>query len=177
MSAHGHYAAPHPRYSPHTGPPPNHTQGHYNSLYGQQQYGAPFDDITRRVKVDAPDFSGQIEPKVFIDWLNSMDRYFNWYDMNDKRRVRFDQLKLTGPAQMYWISVERGLERLGRPPITTWGEMKEKLREQYLPTTYKDQLLDELNTLHQGTLSVADYKAKLHELLTRCDIVEAPSVV
>lgn len=65
-------------------------------------------------------------------------------------------------------------DRLGHNPISTWDEMQHKLREEYLPT--RDQLRDELANLRQGIMTVAEYKAKLHELLMRCDLVEDSSV-
>lgn len=85
-----------------------------------------------------------------MDWLRSMDQYFDWYDMNDARRIRFAKMKLTGQAQLYWDSVELGIERLSRPPIYTWVEMKEKLREADFPLNYNNWFLDELNTLPSG---------------------------
>ncbi|KAK8963669.1 hypothetical protein KSP40_PGU019518 [Platanthera guangdongensis] len=40
-----------------------------------------------------------------------MDHYFEWYDMSDERCVRFVKMKLIGQAKVFWISVERALER------------------------------------------------------------------
>ncbi|GKV20404.1 hypothetical protein SLEP1_g30535 [Rubroshorea leprosula] len=45
-------------------------------------------DITKKSKIEVPDFGGKVNPIVFSDWINSMEEYFNWYDMGDLRRVR-----------------------------------------------------------------------------------------
>lgn len=53
-------------------------------------------------------------------------------------------MKLVGEAKIYWINVERQIERVAHEAIMYWNELKEKLREKYLPITYKDHLMDEL---------------------------------
>ncbi|KAK8951463.1 hypothetical protein KSP39_PZI004161 [Platanthera zijinensis] len=131
-------------------------------------------DITRRIRLDAPTFDGRLEPKAFSDWLLDMDHYFDWYDMSDERCVRFAKMKLVGQAKVYWISVERALERDGYYSITRWDEMKHRLSEKYLPASYRDQLFEQLQNLRQGTLTVAEYMARFDELVVRSDISEEP---
>ncbi|CAB4269000.1 unnamed protein product [Prunus armeniaca] len=77
----------------------------------------------RSVKVDAPNFDGELNPKALLDWLATMDRYFEWHDMPEARRVRFAKIKLMGQA--------------GEEPIIHWGEMKERLKQKYLPLSYQ----------------------------------------
>ncbi|GKV24561.1 hypothetical protein SLEP1_g34159 [Rubroshorea leprosula] len=36
-------------------------------------------DITKKIKIEVPDFEGKVDPIVFSDWINSMEEYFNWY--------------------------------------------------------------------------------------------------
>ncbi|KAK8951705.1 hypothetical protein KSP39_PZI004648 [Platanthera zijinensis] len=132
------------------------------------------DDLIRRLRIDAPSFDGHLDPKAFSDWILDMDHFFDWYEMTDERRVRFARMKLVGQAKMFWISVERSLEREGYYPITRWNEMKQRLRDKYLPASYRDQLLDQLYALRQGSLSVADYMTRFDELVVRSDILEEP---
>ena len=44
-------------------------------------------DITKKVRVEAPEFAGKIDPQAFSDWLTAMDDYFDWDDMTDDRKV------------------------------------------------------------------------------------------
>ena len=68
-----------------------------------------------------------------------MDHYFDWYTMSEDRRIRFAKMKLIGHAKLYW----NNQERLRRNPITTWQEMKDALKEKYLPESYQQRLLDQ----------------------------------
>ncbi|KAK8923695.1 hypothetical protein KSP39_PZI019139 [Platanthera zijinensis] len=159
------------------GPPParhDYFQDDYPEEYPDPRRGGHYLDITRRIRLDAPSFDGRLDPKAFSDWLLDMDHYFEWYDMSDERCVRFAKMKLVGQAKVFWISVERALERDGCYPITRWDEMKERLKEKYLPASYRGQLFEQLQNLRQGTLTVAEYMARFDELIVRSDVSEEP---
>lgn len=53
-------------------------------------------------------------------------------------------MRLTGPAMIYWASVEG--ERYMNV-IDTWRDMKAMLKEDYLPVTFRCHFLDRLHTL------------------------------
>ncbi|KAI5347625.1 hypothetical protein L3X38_000512 [Prunus dulcis] len=126
----------------------------------------------RSVKVDAPNFDAELNPKALLDWLATMDRYFEWHDMSEAWRVRFAKIKLVGQAGLFWTNVETQLERAGEEPIIHWGKMKERLKQKYLPLSYQQSLLDEWQTLRQDNMRVAEYIAKFEEFMLRCDIRE-----
>lgn len=51
--------------------------------------------------IEASDFDGRLDPKVFLDWVSNMDRYFEWHNMLEVRRVRFAKWKLVGQALIF----------------------------------------------------------------------------
>ena len=99
-----------------------------------------------------------------------MDLYFEWYDMSDKRRVRFAKIKLVGQAKLYWTNYERLMTRGNRAPVISWDEMKEILKEKYVPITYCQRMLDQWKWLTQGSRPVGEYISKFDEFLSRCDL-------
>ena len=62
----------------------------------------PQRDITKKVKVSAPEFDDRMDPTAFSNWLVAIEEYFDWYEMIDSERVRFAKMKLTNSAKMYW---------------------------------------------------------------------------
>jgi hypothetical protein len=44
------------------------------------------DDITRRIRVDVPEFHGKLDPHAFQDWLTSLEDYFEWLNLSHDRR-------------------------------------------------------------------------------------------
>lgn len=45
--------------------------------------------------------------------------------------------------------------------IETWGDMKTRLKEKYLPSKFRNRLLNKLHTLRQGSMSVQNYMTHL----------------
>ena len=60
------------------------------------------DRVLRNVRVDAPSFDGTIDPIKFLDWLSKIEDYFEWYGLEDDRRVGLAKMKLLGQARTYW---------------------------------------------------------------------------
>ena len=85
-------------------------------------------------------------------------------------------MKLVGKAIEWWSGVERRAARAGDEPITHWEEMKEILKEKYVPLAYKECLLDQWQSLRQGNMTAAEYIDKFEEFMVRCNINEDPSV-
>ena len=68
------------------------------------------------------------------------------------------------------------MEHLGQEPITLGAEMKLRLKEKYLPPSYKNLLLDQLLNLKQASSSVTDNLTRFKDLRVRCEIKEEPCV-
>lgn len=130
------------------------------------------DELTKRMKVDVPDFFGKIEPNAFEDWLTSIEDYFDWFDVSADRKVRYVRMKLKGHARAWWGSVEEQLRCTRRPAVSNWEEIKERLKEKYLPIDYEQMMFEEMLQLSQGSLSVDKFTERFHELTVRSKIVE-----
>ena len=44
--------------------------------------------------MDALEFDGRLESTVFLDWLDKMDEYFEWYNIFDAQRIGIVRIKL-----------------------------------------------------------------------------------
>jgi hypothetical protein len=53
-----------------------------------------------------------------------MDRFFEWHNLSDNKKVRFAKMMLIGKSKTYWRDVKDCLEMRGKPPITDWIKMK-----------------------------------------------------
>ena len=97
----------------------------------------PDDQVIKNVRIDAPTFDGSLDPKVYNDWEGDMEQYFNWYEMSEGRKFKFAKTRLVRQARLYWNNVELLIGRRGDQPIDTWRAMKVRLREKYVPMSYK----------------------------------------
>ena len=69
------------------------------------------------------------------------------------------------------------MTRGNRTLVINWDEMKEILREKYVPTTYRQRMLDQWQRLTQGSRPVIEYISKFDEFLSRCDLQEDEQVI
>ena len=129
----------------------------------------------KSIKVDAPSFDGRLDPRVYIDWQLTMDRYFCWHDMFESRKIRFAVMKLTRQARQYWKNLERMMRYRREDPVETWEGMKEKFMLKYVLPSFSQQLLDKWNRWTQGNKLATDYIAKFDEYLNQNGAIELES--
>ena len=58
------------------------------------------DDVTKKVRLEVAEFYGKLNPIAFLDWIMSMEDYFDWYAMPENRKVRFVKAKLKGATHL-----------------------------------------------------------------------------
>ena len=51
---------------------------------------------TRRPKVDVPLYEGNLNMEELMDWISSLDKYFEFEEVEDKRKVKFAATRLKG---------------------------------------------------------------------------------
>ena len=103
-----------------------------------------------QVRVDIPMFKGGDDPKEFLNWESHLDSYFGWFDYSEDRKLKFAELKLDGSAKTYWKSILKICAYRYEARITTWAEMKNRLRTKYVPVNYKSQLIDTWQRIEQN---------------------------
>ena len=109
-----------------------------------------------------------------MDWEAGLDEYFEWYQLPEGCRLQFAQMKLTGQARIYWRNTQATMERRHESAITSWAEMKSRLRDKFVPACYRPMIIDEWQHLCQGEGTVAEYIARFDDLMIRCNLDEKP---
>jgi hypothetical protein len=49
-----------------------------------------------RIKMEVSEYAGNLKPEELIDWLNAMDKFFEWQPMPKENKVKFACTKLKG---------------------------------------------------------------------------------
>ena len=119
------------------------------------------EQFLKSIKLDVPTFHGRLDPQLFLDWLQSIDKYFTWYVA----------LKLTSQASQYRTNVENMWATRLQRPIDTWELMKEEPKGKYVPPSFYVHLLDKRHQFTQDNKSAKEYVAKFDEFLIRCSIL------
>ena len=125
-----------------------------------------------QVRIDIPMFKGSDDPKEFLNWESHLDSYFGWFDYSEERKLKFAELKLDGSAKTYWKSILKICAYRYEDRITTWAEMKGRLRTKYVLVNYKSQLIDTWQRIEQKQRSVREYINEFQELMIACELDE-----
>ncbi|KAL9438185.1 hypothetical protein AB3S75_023951 [Citrus x aurantiifolia] len=137
-------------------------------IHSRRNSYQPFD-----FKVEIPEFEGRMQPEEFVDWLNTVERIFEYRDVPEDRKVKLIAIKLKKYASLWWENLKRQREREGRRKIVTWEKMKKELKRKFLPDNYRQDIYLKFHNFRQKELSVEDYTAEFDNLMMKCDLVEA----
>ena len=117
-------------------------------------------------KVDLPEFEGQLDPDVFLDWLQNV---FDYKDIPEGKKIKLVALKLRKSASIWWSNVVTKRQRKAKSKIKTWEQMKSKHKAKFLPPHYLQDNFLKLHHLKQGSKSVEEYTRDFEQLLLKCD--------
>ena len=73
--------------------------------------------IGKRPKFKVPTFSGKLNLEELIDWINELEDYFEYEEIEDLDRVKFVKAKLKGHAKVWWQEVQLDRNNRGKEKI------------------------------------------------------------
>ncbi|KAF8392551.1 hypothetical protein HHK36_022896 [Tetracentron sinense] len=127
-----------------------------------------------KFKVQISNFHGEMEVEDFLDWLDSLESYFDWKEVPEEIKVKLVDAKLRGPVSIWWKHYQNDREvRGGKGKIRRWDKMKEKLKAQFLPRDYEQSLYQKVQNLRQRDKTVKEYTQEFHKLLLRNSLAES----
>ena len=56
-------------------------------------------------RLEFPTYDGILVPEHLIDWINDLDKYFEYDEVEEDKRVRLAMMRLKGHAYLWWDSV------------------------------------------------------------------------
>ncbi|GMI71038.1 hypothetical protein HRI_000773100 [Hibiscus trionum] len=80
-------------------------------------------------KITVPPFQGRYDPDAYCDWENRVDLLFEYYQCPEEDQVPLLTLEFTEYASIWWSQLVRNRRLNGEAKITSWGELKEVMRE------------------------------------------------
>ncbi|KAL3510453.1 hypothetical protein ACH5RR_029854 [Cinchona calisaya] len=81
-------------------------------------------------------FEGKHDVDEFIDWLNTIEIFFELKDVPDNQNVKIAAIKLKKHASIWWEHLKKQRVRDGKGKIVSWDKMKKALKKKFLPENY-----------------------------------------
>ena len=94
--------------------------------------------------VEVPMYEGNINIEELMDWINALNKYFNFEEIEDKKKVRYATTRLKGHAAIWWDELQIHRERRAKSKIHSWDKMLSKIRSQFMPKDYQLNLIRQL---------------------------------
>ena len=104
-----------------------------------------------------PNFQMKCDPKAYLEWEMKVDQIFACHEYSEEKKIRLSTLGFDDKALTWWKLEENARERIRKPEIATWKEMKEFMKKTFLPPSYEKDAYDWLQNLTQGSKSLEEY--------------------
>ena len=121
-----------------------------------------------KLKIDLPQFDGQLGIEEFLDWLKKFENYFEYAEITEEQRVKLVTYKLYGGASALWDQIQSNRVRIGKRPVQTWPRMRALLKNRYLPINYEQFL-----NCKQGNRSIHQYTNDFYRLQSQTNLGES----
>ena len=84
-------------------------------------------DQNLNIKVDIPHFTGEEQLKEVLDWLNEVERVFEFLNLPKNKKVKLMAIKLKGYASSWWKQVQMTRIQSGKENIQSWTKMLQQI--------------------------------------------------
>ena len=78
---------------------------------------------SNKPRVEVPMYDGNLNVEELMDWINALNKYFHFEEIDDKKKVRYATTRLKGHATIWWDELQIHRERRGKPKIKSWDKM------------------------------------------------------
>jgi hypothetical protein len=85
-----------------------------------------------------------LDVEELLDWVSAMDKYFDYEDVDEEKRVRHVFTKLKGHTSLWWDELQAERRSKGKQKINNWDRMVAKLKEIFMPKDYQINLFRKL---------------------------------
>jgi hypothetical protein len=120
-----------------------------------------------RAKIEVPMYEGNLDVEELLDWIRSMDKYFDYEDVDEEKRVRHVVTRLKGHATLWWDELQAERRSKGKQKIKNWDRMVAKLKAKFMPKDYQINLFRKLQNLRQKGMTVKEYTEEFYKLNIR----------
>ncbi|XP_074293000.1 uncharacterized protein LOC141619880 [Silene latifolia] len=129
-------------------------------------------DDDHGLKLDIPEFEGELDAEKFLDWVRQAERVFEYKGYDEHKQFKVATLKMTKYSSLLYENLKKQRTREGKSKIETWNKLKKHLQKRFMPRDYEQERYLKLTSLSQRNLSVTDYIKEFEILIMVCDLEE-----
>jgi hypothetical protein len=120
-----------------------------------------------REKMDIPTYEGNLDVEKLLDWFRYMDKYFEYEDIEEDKKVKHVFTRLKGHATLWWDELQADMRCKGKQRIKSWDRMVAKIKDKFIPRDYQINLFRRMKNLRQKGMTVKEYTEEFFRLNIR----------
>ena len=81
-----------------------------------------------RPRVEVPMYEGNLNVEELMDWINALNKYFDFEEIEDKKKVRYPTTRMKGHATICWDELQIHQETRGKLKTNSWDKMLHNIK-------------------------------------------------
>jgi hypothetical protein len=90
--------------------------------------------MSSKTNMDIPTYEGNMDAEEILDWIITLDTYFDYEDIEEDKKFRHAITKLKGHAALWWDELQADRHSKGKQKIKRWDQTKMKAK--FIPKDY-----------------------------------------
>jgi hypothetical protein len=90
--------------------------------------------------MDIPMYEGKLDVEELLDCFRALDKYFNYEDVEEDKKVKHVITRLKGHATLWWDELQADRRCKGKQRIKIWDRMVSKMKFKFITRDYQINL-------------------------------------
>jgi hypothetical protein len=112
-------------------------------------------------------YEGNLDVEELLDWIRALDKYFDYEDVKEDKKVKHVVTILKGHATLWWDELQADRRCKGKKKIKRWDRMVVKMKAKFIPKDYQITLFQRMHNLRQKLMSVKEYTEEFYKINIR----------
>jgi hypothetical protein len=117
--------------------------------------------------MDIPMYEGNLDVEELLDWFRALDKYFDYQEVEEDKKVKHGVTKLKGHVALWWDELQVDRHCKGKKRIKSWYRMVAKMKAKFIPRDYQINLFRRMQILRQKGMTMKEYTEDFYRLNIR----------
>ena len=103
--------------------------------------------IGAREKMEIPMYEGNLDIEELLEWIRALDKYFDYEDVEEDKKVKHAITRLKGHATLWWDELQADRRCKEKQKIKSSDRMVAKMKAKFIPKDYQITLFQRMQNL------------------------------